>query len=60
MRAGLFCHRGDATAGTFRERQRSVATDVFMAKHDDKIVFLAQAVTFSSFPYDFYYIIIIL
>lgn len=42
-------HRGHVTAeqaGTFKVRQRSVATDVFMAKHDDEIVFLDQAVTF--------------
>lgn len=30
-------------AGTFKS---SVATKVFMAKHDDKIVFLDRAVTF--------------
>lgn len=34
----LFCKRIEQ-AGTFKVRQRSVATDVFMAKHDGKIVF---------------------
>lgn len=42
----LFCKRMRAGL-TFKVRQRSVATDVFMAKHDDKIgFFLDQAVTF--------------
>lgn len=47
MNVGLMCHRtqkdrGHVTGGrtgNLQMRQSSVATDVFMAKHDDKIVF---------------------
>lgn len=49
MRAGWMCHRGVVTsvqAGTFKVRQRLIATDVFMAKHDDKIVFVCLFVFF--------------
>lgn len=64
MNVGLTCHRtqkdrGHVTGGQTEKPTNepvfkcSVAADVFMAKHDDKIVFLDLALTFENFFFSF-------